>query len=195
MSTPKPRRTPLRRATSVATNLLLVVVALAGLGIIVPGLMGYQRYVITGGSMEPTIHKGSLAFDRVVDVQDLEVGDVITYRPPASSGVDHLVTHRIVSIEQEAGKPRALVTKGDANPTADPWRFQLVAARQPVVERAVPYVGWAFIALADRHTRTLVIGIPAGIIALLALAEAAGTVRRDRRETRPAAGTVAPDAA
>jgi signal peptidase len=195
MSTPKPRRTPLRRATSVATNLLLALVVLAGLGIIVPGLMGYQRYVITGGSMEPTIHKGSLAFDRVVDVRDLEVGDVITYRPPASSGVPHLVTHRIVSIEQEPGKPRALVTKGDANPTADPWRFQLVAAQQPVVERAVPYVGWAFIALADRHTRTLVIGIPAGIIALLALVEAAGTVRRDRREARPTGGTVAADPA
>jgi signal peptidase len=190
MSTPKPHRDSLRRAASVATNLLLSLVVLAGLGIIVPGLLGYQRYVITGGSMEPTIHKGSLVFDRVVEVRDLRVGDVITYLPPASSGVPHLVTHRILSIEEEPGQPRALVTQGDANPTADPWRFQLVAGQQPVVEHAVPYVGWAFIALADRHTRTLVIGVPAGIIALLALAEAAGTVRRDRRERlAPAVGT------
>lgn len=186
MSTPKPRRSPLQRAAAAATNLLLVLVALAGLGIIVPGLLGYQRYVITGGSMEPTIHKGSLVFDRVVPVKDLAVGDVITYLPPASAGVPHLVTHRILSIEEKPGKPRELVTKGDANPTADPWRFQLVSSEQPVVTRAVPVVGWGFIALADRRTRTLVIGVPAGIIALLALAEAAGTLRRERSAASPA---------
>ena len=77
--------------------------------------------------------------------RDLRVGDVITYQPPADSGVDHLVTHRIVSIEGDVYR-----TKGDANADVDPWTFQLTSTSQSRVSYSVPYVGYVFLALQDR---------------------------------------------
>src|SRR3954454_15512043 len=88
---------------------------------LVPALFGLQRYVITGGSMQGTYDRGSIAFDKTVPVSDLKVGDVITYTPPASSGISGLVTHRIVSIREQGAQSESFRTKGDANPDPDPW--------------------------------------------------------------------------
>lgn len=176
------------------TTLLLVAVTVASVAYIAPSLFGFERYVITGGSMSGTFEKGSIAFERPVPVADLAVGDVITYLPPADSGVSTLVTHRITQIEPGESGARIFTTQGDANPDPDPWEFSLLSGTQPVVEQTVPYVGFAFMALADRETRMLVIGVPAGLIALVALIDLGRALRRpeddDTPEARPApAGT------
>jgi signal peptidase len=166
--------------------LAAVVVVLAGAAWILPSALGYDRYVITGGSMSGTFEKGSVVFTRPVKEEDLEVGDVVTYVPPADSGVTTLVTHRIHDIRTRNGVP-SFRTQGDANADPDPWRFSLDADTQPVVSFHVPVVGHALIALADRDTRVLLIGIPAGVVALIALAQlvralrgSSETVGRDR---------------
>lgn len=149
-----------------------------GLVLVVPALLGFDRYVITGGSMTGTIDKYSVVFEREVPVDGLQVGDIITYQPPADSGTTSLVTHRIIAIGSSPDGNRVLRTQGDANPDPDPWRFELV---QPSVNRVafhVPYVGWPLIALADPHTRRLLLGGPAAIIALMAAIELAGAARR-----------------
>lgn len=161
------------RITRLVVNLVLVVVVLVAAGFIIPSLMGYERYVIVGGSMSGTFERGSVAFEQLAPVEDLEVGDVITYQPPPDSGLATLVTHRIVSIKHKPGGAQVFRTKGDANPGVDPWTFRLHAAQQPRVAFAVPYVGHAFIALADRDTRVLLLGIPAGVICLFSLVELA----------------------
>ena len=81
------------------------------LAVLVPALLGYQRYVITSGSMTGTYDRGSLVFDKVVPTSSLRAGDVITFRPPGHAG---LVTHRIHTLTSVDGK-RVLTTKGDAN--------------------------------------------------------------------------------
>jgi len=158
------------RALNTVVTLAAVVVVLAGAAWILPSALGYERYVITGGSMSGTFEKGSVVFTQPVAEEDLAVGDVVTYVPPADSGVTTLVTHRIHDIRTRNGV-LSFRTKGDANPDPDPWRFSLDAETQPVVAFHVPVVGHALIALADRDTRVLLIGIPAGVVALLALAE------------------------
>src|SRR5918993_1240271 len=169
MDTTTVDRTFTARLGSAATTAVVVVVTLGGLAWLLPTAFGYERYVITGGSMSGTFEKGSIAFEEEVPVEELRKGDVITYQPPADSGTSSLVTHRIVSIRPgEDGRP-LLRTKGDANDSIDPWKFSLTGSSQPVVRHTVPFVGFGFIALADRDTRMLVIGLPAGIIALLAL--------------------------
>jgi len=162
--TPTPRRgRRLRRlAIDVASGLVLLLAAL----ILIPAALGLQRYAIAGGSMSGTYDVGSLVFEEVVPVEDLEVGDVITYVPPAGSGIDNLVTHRIVEI-----KGSSFRTKGDANPDVDPWTFELTAATQARVRWHVPFAGYPFLALQDRSVRMLLIGLPAGLIALLSLRE------------------------
>ena len=180
--TPTPSRwTKVRRR---AVNTFCIVAILGALAFIVPSLMGLQRYVIAGSSMQGTIDLGSIAYEMIVPVEDLKVGDIITYVPPAESGIDNLVTHRIVSIDKGTFR-----TKGDNNPQVDPWTFELTAATQPVYTFHVPYVGFALLALQDRTFRMVVIGIPAGLIALYSLIELVGALRR-RPVAQPAVESV-----
>lgn len=169
------------RPISVLGNLGLVLVTLLAVAYILPSLLGYERYVLTGGSMTGTYDKGSVVFEKAVPATDLEVGDVITYQPPPDSGVTTLVTHRIIRIGQDAEGRQILRTQGDANADPDPWRFSLTYTQQPVVEFSVPYVGYALIALADRDVRMAVIGLPALIIALMSLGELIGALRNRQR--------------
>jgi signal peptidase I len=143
--------------------------ALAAL-MLVPALFGLQRYVITGGSMSGTYPRGSLVYDRVVPTAQLRAGDVITYTPPAQSGITGRVTHRIQSIRRGPDGSDVYRTKGDANRTADPWTFRLPQGEQARVAYHVPLVGYAYAALGVRSIRFLVIGVPALLIAFALLA-------------------------
>ena len=184
--------TPAARLIRLLGNVGLVALTLACTAYLVPSLFGYERYVITGGSMTGSIAKGSIAFEKPVAVDELEVGDVITYLPPPASGVDTLVTHRIVELGRDAqGAPR-LRTKGDANASVDPWTFSLVRTEQPVVQFSVPSAGYVFIALADRETRMLVIGVPSALIALMALVELVRNLGSSLTGRRRRGSTVAP---
>jgi len=161
------------RFARLVVNLALVAVVLVAAGFIIPSLMGYERYVIVGGSMSGTFERGSVAFERLTPVDELEVGDVITYQPPADSGLATLVTHRIVSVEEKRDGARVFRTRGDANADVDPWKFRLPQGQQPRVEFTVPYVGHVFMAIADRDTRILLLGGPAALICLFSLVELA----------------------
>src|SRR5919206_2162172 len=75
-------RSPVRRlGAALATALCAACLGLAGL-MLLPGVLGYQRYVITSGSMTGTYDRGSVVFDRVVPVSTLRRGGGITHRPP-----------------------------------------------------------------------------------------------------------------
>ena len=170
-----------RRAGRWAVNLLMLLVVVGGAAWLAPAALGYSRYVITGGSMTGTYDKGSVVFEKPVPVGDLQVGDVITYMPPPDAGVPHLVTHRILRMQPADGGGVLFTTQGDNNPDPDPWHFKLLDSSQPVVQAGVPTLGWVFIALAHREVRMGVIGLPAAVVALMALAELAGAVRERRR--------------
>ncbi len=179
-STEPQRRQPQRTLGRIATNVAVVVgFAIAAL-FLLPGLLGLERYVITGGSMSGTFERGSLIFAKEVPVSDLREGDIITYLPPADSGLNELVTHRIDSIKASSEGP-VFRTRGDANASADSWTFQLQAPTQARYEVAVPYVGWALIALADKDLRMLIIGIPAAAIAIVSLREVTRVIREPKR--------------
>ena len=140
----------------------LAVAALAALLVLAPAVIGWERYAIVSGSMTGTYDKGSLVLADVVPVAQLKVGDVITYTPPAG---DHLVTHRISWIGRDDAGQRIFRTKGDANPIADPWTFQLDRPTQARVRMGVPYAGYALSSLGRRDVRMFVIALPALLIA------------------------------
>lgn len=189
------RRRPLRRLVAAIRRTLpvgawVLVVGVIGL-LVLPTLLGFNRYAIMGGSMSPTFELGSAVFSQDVPVDALRAGDVITYVPPASTGIDTLVTHRIVEIaEAEDGRP-LLTTKGDANDAADPWTFTLDDERQDVVTFSVPHLGTALTWLSDTGNRQLIIGVPAAMIAggavleLLGFASVADLLGRLRRRQAP----------
>ena len=157
-----------RAATSAAHVAALALGAL----MLLPPLAGYERYVITGGSMGGSVPRGSIVYARTVAVGDLRAGDVITYDPPAGSGETGKVTHRIVWTGRGATGAPAFQTKGDANRSADPWRFELRRPTQARMAFHIPYAGYLFAALGIRWVRMLVVGGPALLVAFGALAGA-----------------------
>jgi signal peptidase len=93
-------------------NLLLVLVCLAVLvpaALLVSGKLPYEVFIVHTGSMTPKIPSRSAV---IVKKGVYHLGQVISFETP--SGV---VTHRL--IKRTAAD--TLVTKGDANKTADPW--------------------------------------------------------------------------
>jgi signal peptidase I len=156
------RKSAIRRVGRFSSGAALAVAALASLLVLAPALLGWQRYAIVSGSMSGTYDRGSLVLADVVPVADLEVGDVITYQPPAG---DHLITHRISWIGRDPAGRRVFRTKGDANPVADPWTFRLDRPSQAQVKFGVPYAGHALSALGRRDVRLAVIALPALLIA------------------------------
>ena len=183
----------------VIRKVLSGVIVAAGLclaaAMLLPAAFGYQRYVITGGSMTGTYDRGSIVFDKPVPVSDLKVGDVVTYTPPASTGVHGLITHRIISVTNHGKDGVSYRTKGDANPEADPWKFQLDQPTQARVAFAIPYVGFGIAALSMLPVRMLIIGVPALLIAFALMARLwrqAGEEARARREATFAQQAAAP---
>lgn len=171
-----------------ATVLCLGLAAL----LLLPAALGYERYVIVSGSMSGTYDKGTIVFAKAVPVEELRVGDVITYRPPPGTASDDLLTHRIAWIGTERGGERTFRTKGDANPTADPWTFNLDRADQARAAFSVPYVGYLLAALSVPAVRMLAIGLPAIALALLILIGIWRDAGQEARRREAEAGEAGP---
>jgi signal peptidase len=138
-------------------------------------LLGYENYVIYSGSMEPTLKVGSLLLTRPVDVDDLRVGDVITYRSP---GNHTTLTHRIVGMRQENGE-WVFETKGDASLTPDP-REIILRGRVSKMAFDIPYLG--YVVDFARSTQGVVLFLVVPAAGLLAMqAQKAWRVRASRR--------------
>ncbi|MBN2334074.1 signal peptidase I [Candidatus Bathyarchaeota archaeon] len=100
--------------------------------------------VVTTGSMQPTLHPGDLIYVKGVAASDLQVGDVITFRPPSDyiSGV--LITHRIAEKSYDLDETY-FKTKGDNNPSVDPWTVKsgdIVGRQTALVKGLGSYFIW-----------------------------------------------------
>jgi len=86
-------------------------------GTVAVTLLNYQLIRIDGGSMEPSLPRGSIVF--VQPSEDLEIGDIITFQEP---GTSKIVTHRLIGFEDNG----SLQTWGDANPSPDQHNIPLL---------------------------------------------------------------------
>ena len=132
-----------------------------------PLLLPYKALTVYSGSMEPTIHTGSVAIDVPIASADVKVGDVITFVRPDNQ--NELVTHRVVAIET-GPSGRQWVTKGDANSVADPWRVAASGAGYKYYF-SIPYCGFVLVWLQSPIGRLLFLVIPAAALGLLTLYE------------------------
>lgn len=147
-------------AARLAVGLLAgVVVSLAVALVAVPALIGADTYVVSSGSMEPGLPVGSVIVVRTIDVDDVQRGDVVTFRLPTGD----VTTHRVVEIDQ-----RGLSTKGDANDDIDPW-VVTEDALLGEVRYTVPFVGYL------RHPKLATTGASFNSV----VATAGGTVGTD----------------
>lgn len=102
----------LKKICNFCSSLIFIILLLIALVMFVPNILGYKSFAVISGSMEPNIHVGSIVYAKEADFNDLKVDDIISYQLSS----DTMVTHRIVSIDNEK---QTVVTKGDANDVED----------------------------------------------------------------------------
>ncbi len=78
-----------------------------------PSFLGIKSLIIVSESMEPSIMTNDVIFIVNTSRDDLEVGDIISFKIG-----NYINTHRIVRIEEENGE-EVYITKGDNNDTED----------------------------------------------------------------------------
>jgi len=145
--------------------------------VVVVHLSGLRLVPVLTGSMTPYAPAGSLVVTVPVAGEDVAVGDVVAFRPPAPFEVSggHPILHRVAGLTGDAAAP-AMTTKGDANPTADPWQVSLRGAQ---LGRAVVVVPWVGRVLAGGAGAVLAL-VAGGALLLGGLR----ALRRQQRELR-----------
>lgn len=83
----------------------------------VPQIGGYCPLIVLTGSMEPEISSGDLIICKQIDGSAVQVGDVLAFFDPDSTGTA-VLTHRVTEITEQDGA-LAFITKGDANNSED----------------------------------------------------------------------------
>ena len=143
-------------------GLALMVIAILLLAFMFIGpRFGWETHTVMSGSMEPALKVGGLIVTRPEKLDNIQVGDIITF----DAGGKLKVTHRVVDIVEIDGKPH-FQTKGDANEEPDPNLVSSKGDEMRKVVLHVPYLGfaahfmqgWAFLAL---------VGIPALILIVM----------------------------
>lgn len=137
------------RVLSVFLVGVLVLPAVAHIGF--SAVPGVASFVVVGGSMEPTVTRGSLVF--VQETGEYGPGDVVTFVAD-----ERVVTHRIVTETDEG-----YVTRGDANTAADRWR---VSERQVVGEvvLSIPLYGSLLSGVGTASGYTAAVVVVGGIL-------------------------------
>ena len=157
---------------------LLAFLGLVGaLVIVIPAMSGATPMTILTGSMIPTYPPGTLIIVKPVDVNEISIGDPITYQ--LHSGEPEVVTHRVTAISS-ADSGTTFTTKGDNNAVADAIAVQPVQIRG-TVWYSIPYIGYVN-TLVNGDNRAWV--IPVIAIALFSYAGwmlASGVMQTARR--------------
>jgi signal peptidase len=120
--------------------------------LLAPHIFGYKTYTVISGSMEPTLHVGSLAIVKQTASEKIMTGDIITFSMTGNNSM--MATHRVVGIDNTKG---TFTTKGDANNTNDgPVEYNRLVGRMVI---SIPYLGFLAIYIKTRAGILLVAGV------------------------------------
>ena len=140
-------------------------------------LLGYRPVLVLTGSMEPYMMTNGIALTKQVDsLDDIAVGDVVTYHVTSDTGKKLLITHRIIAIDD--GK---IYTKGDNNNVDDGFPLSIDNVEAKVVG---VFNGTAWLVAKWQTTmgKIMIICFAAAIVLLCYTAKA---FRASRKENEP----------
>ena len=152
-----------RSASRYVLFVVSTLVTLSVLAAAIPTMLGMDSFVIDGGSMRPAVPAGALVVSSRVAPASVEAGQIITFRHASSPGT--AVTHRVVKVLREDDGSVSLLTKGDANATADP---EPAATELPLSRMvfSVPYAGYVLEFSRTGAGKVALIAIPALLLLL-----------------------------
>lgn len=132
-----------KRVITITTYILIILLLTYNISLIIqavvnpsktPSFFGIKTYSIISGSMEPTIHTGDIVIAKETNKENLQIGDIISFRLGQS-----VVTHRIIGIE-ETENGEVYTTKGDKNNTEDKVEIKIDLIEGKVIGR-IPFMG------------------------------------------------------
>lgn len=164
---------------ALSAALLILTLAVAVAVVALPALVGGSAMTVLTQSMEPGLPPGTLVVIKPTPVDDIAVGDVMTYQ--IRSGESAVVTHRVISKTYAAGEV-TFITQGDNNTAPDAAPVQEVQVRG-TLWYSLPLLGWANTALNGPH-RPIVVAIAVGGLFSYAAAMVIGSLRERRRQHR-----------
>ena len=173
----------------VVTGAVLLLAALAIVLVVLPKATGSVPLTVLTTSMEPTLPPGTLVVVRPTPLDEIEVGDVVTYQ--IAPGEPAVVSHRVVAVTAAADGSRRFITQGDANAVPDGRPVEDAQVRG-VVWYSVPGLG--FVNQLVNGSRGWLVPTVAGALILYgAVSVTLGVVasvrrRRDRRTRGVASG-------
>lgn len=167
-----------RKIVDWTLNFVVAAAALMVVMILIAPRLGFQVHPVLSGSMEPSLKVGGLILTRVVPLEQVAKGDVITYKYE-----DQRITHRVISVLSKNGKV-AFQTKGDANESADPYTVTLKGKKVPKVVYYVPYFGFLAAFMNNKSNFVLAIGVTSAILLALYCRDIRRDVRTRRHKNR-----------
>jgi signal peptidase len=92
---------------------------------------------VASGSMSPALEVGDLVIIQAVSPASIQVGDIIVFSTPQGSQT----MHRVTKIHALPNGDLQFKTKGDANPSEDPYWISQRDVYGKVIYR-IPFLGW-----------------------------------------------------
>lgn len=160
-----------------SAGLFALVMLLAAALIVVPWVAHATPLTILTSSMEPKLPPGTLIVVKPEPIDDIRVGDVMTYQ--IAPGKPAVVSHRVISLSTASDRKRTFVTKGDNNDAADPT---VVAGQvKGVVWYSIPWIGYVNNAVNGANRSWLIPLIALGLVGYAAFMIATGAVDAVRK--------------
>lgn len=84
-----------------------------------PNVFGYQVYIVSSPSMEPELMVGDVILVKETDIENIKVGDTITYKGEEGELRGKFITHKVVEGPTRVGDRYKLTTRGIKPGAAD----------------------------------------------------------------------------
>jgi signal peptidase len=124
--------------------------------------------IVSGNSMEPTISKDDIVLVVPIDYNDIDIGDIISYKYILEEGQQIIITHRVVYFNEQGFR-----TQGDAYLEQDKYTVPPEDVIG-IMKLKIPYVG--FLVHFARTTKGIMLMVILPAI-LLIIDEAKGMIK------------------
>ncbi len=106
-------------ALLIAAVVLCVVIAVQVFGKGYAAFGKKSMFRVVTGSMEPAITEDALIVADQIPIENVKVGDIITFRSRSAEMAGSIITHRVFKTDKSEDGKVLLYTKGDANSAED----------------------------------------------------------------------------
>ncbi|KKT34914.1 MAG: Fibronectin type III domain-containing protein [Candidatus Gottesmanbacteria bacterium GW2011_GWB1_44_11c] len=142
---------------------MLIILYLIVLSPNLPTKKYVSTYIVQTGSMEPTIHTGSIALIRQINADQIKKGDIIIFTSPKDP--NQTILHRVFEVKQK-DKNIEFEMKGDNNTAPDNWMIPAVSIKG-ICFSTIPFLGHPAAFLKTQKGFIILIGIPALFLIIL----------------------------